>query len=151
MFFSKSFGYALRGILYVAMMSDEKRKIRIDEMASRLAVPRHFLGKIMNKVVKKHILSSTKGPNGGFFLNNSTLTTPLLSVLEAMDGLDQFDTCVLRLKTCNEESPCPLHFLLQPERKRLLQVFANTNVGDLLKEDKPEFIRSISAMEMKIA
>lgn len=147
MFFSKSFGYALRGVLYVAMMSDEKRKIRIDEMASRLSVPRHFLGKIMNKVVKKGILNSTKGPNGGFSLNNTTLSTPLLSVVEAMDGLDQFDACVLRLRKCNPENPCPLHNLLQPQRNELMKIFSETNISSLLKEDKPDFIRSISILQ----
>jgi Rrf2 family transcriptional regulator, iron-sulfur cluster assembly transcription factor len=144
MIFSKSFGYALRGILYVAMMSDENRKIRIDEMANRLSVPRHFLGKIMNKVVKKGILSSTKGPNGGFSLNNTTLGTSLLSVVEAIDGLEQFDTCVLRLKKCSPENPCPLHYLLEPERSNLLKIFSDTDIDSLLKEDKASFIRSIA-------
>ena len=146
MFFSKSFGYALRGILYVAMMSDENRKIRIDEMANRLSVPRYFLGKIMNKVVKKGILSSAKGPNGGFSLNNTTLDTPLVSVVEAMDGLDQFNSCVLRLKKCNADRPCPLHYLIQPQRNDLLRICSHTKIGSLLKEDKPDFIRSISAV-----
>jgi Rrf2 family iron-sulfur cluster assembly transcriptional regulator len=144
MIFSKSFGYALRGILYVAMMSDEKRKIRIDEMANRLSVPRHFLGKIMNRVVKKGILASTKGPNGGFSLNNTTLSTSLLTLVESMDGLEQFDGCVLRLRKCNEEHPCPLHHSMKTYKNDLLKTFSDTSIGSLLTEDKPDFIRSIS-------
>jgi Rrf2 family iron-sulfur cluster assembly transcriptional regulator len=146
MIFSKSFGYAFRGILYVAMMSDENRKIRIDEMANRLSVPRHFLGKIMNKVVKKGILNSTKGPNGGFSLNNVTLDASLLTLVEAMDGLDQFDGCVLRLRKCNEEHPCPLHHSMVTYKNDLMKIFSDTNIGSLLKEDKPDFIRSISTL-----
>ena len=146
MLFSKSFGYALRGILYVAMMSDEKRKIRIDEMANRLSVPRHFLGKIMNKVVKKGILASTKGPNGGFSLNNTTLSTSLLTLVESMDGLEQFDGCVLRLRKCNEEYPCPLHHSMIAYKNDLLRIFSGTSIGNLLTEDKPDFIRSISTL-----
>lgn len=145
MIFSKSFGYALRGILYVAMMSDENRKIRIDEMANRLSVPRHFLGKIMNKVVKKGILSSTKGPNGGFSLNSTSLNTSLLTLFELTDGVEQFDGCVLRLRKCDEDHPCPLHFPMVTYRKNLLKTFSETNVGSLLKQDKPHFIQSISA------
>jgi Rrf2 family protein len=146
MFFSKSFGYALRGVLYVALMNDENRKIRIDEMANRLSVPRHFLGKIMNKVAKKGILDSTKGPKGGFSLNSATLQTPLISLIETMDGVEQFDSCLMRLKKCNENNPCPLHNLLHAERVGLRKIFSETKVGDLLKEDKPDFIRSISAV-----
>lgn len=146
MTFSKSFGYALRGILYVAMMSDENRKIRIDEMANRLSVPRHFLGKIMNRVVKKGILNSIKGPNGGFSLNNTTLKTNLLTLLESIDGLEQFEGCVLRLRKCSAENPCPLHHRLETYRNELQTTLVDTEIGSLLKEDKPYFIRSISAM-----
>jgi Rrf2 family transcriptional regulator, iron-sulfur cluster assembly transcription factor len=146
MLFSKSFGYALRGVLYVAMMSDEKRKIRIDEMANRLAVPRHFLGKIMNKLVKKGILNSIKGPNGGFSLNEKTMKTNLLDLMEVMDGLEQFNGCVLRLRKCNPESPCPLHFQMESYKRNFLEMFSSTTIESLLKEDKPDFIRSIAAV-----
>jgi Rrf2 family transcriptional regulator, iron-sulfur cluster assembly transcription factor len=146
MIFSKSFGYALRGTLYVAMMNDERRKIRIDEMANRLSVPRHFMGKIMNKVAKKGILNSTKGPNGGFALNGNTLNTSLLTLVEAMDGLEQFDECVLRLRKCDALHPCPLHAHVRAYKNDLVKIFEQTNINSLLKEDKPDFIKSISTI-----
>jgi Rrf2 family transcriptional regulator, iron-sulfur cluster assembly transcription factor len=145
MIFSKSFGYALRGVLYVAMMSDENRKINIDEMAARLNVPRHFLGKIMNKVVKKGILNSTKGPRGGFILNEATTGTSLLTLIDAIDGLEQFDGCVLRLRKCNPLQPCPLHSTIDSYKQDFLIKFSSTTIGNLLKEDKHDFIRSIAA------
>jgi Rrf2 family protein len=142
--FSKSFGYALRGILYVSMMGDENRKIRIDEIAKRLSVPKHFLGKIMNKVAKENILTSTKGPNGGFYMNSKTLSTPLISLLNLTDGKEIFDSCVLRLKKCDVENPCPMHFRMRDHRQNILQLFSNTTIGDLLKEEKHNLIRSIA-------
>ena len=145
MFFSKPFGYALRGILYVAIMSGGDRKIPIDEMSDRLSVPRHFLGKIMNKVAKKGILTSTKGPNGGFALNHQTLSTSLLALLESTNGLNQFDECVLRLKKCNVLYPCPLHDRIQAYKAELLKLLSQTDIGSLLIEDKPDFIKMISA------
>ena len=53
MIFSKSFGYAIRSILYVAIMRDEKRYVQVEEIASKLSVPRHFMGKIMKKLAKE--------------------------------------------------------------------------------------------------
>ena len=44
MIFSKSFGYAVRGVLYIALMQDEKRYVQVEEIASTLSVPRHFSG-----------------------------------------------------------------------------------------------------------
>ena len=80
MLFSKSFGYALRGILYIASMQDEHRLIQIDEIAAQLNVPRYFMGKILKRLVKENILLSTKGPYGGFSLHQQTLSLPLLPI-----------------------------------------------------------------------
>jgi len=113
MVFSKSFGYALRGVLYVAITSEENRRVQVDEIASRLAVPKHFLAKIMNRVVKEGILDSTKGPFGGFSVNGETLTSPLIRLLRITDGMEQFNTCVLKLRKCNKVNPCPLHYLMK--------------------------------------
>jgi Rrf2 family protein len=144
MFFSKSFGYALRGILYIAMLQDEQRKIQTDEIASRLSVPKHFLGKIMQELVKAGLLQSTKGPYGGFSLNETTLSTPLIRLVAITDGPDQFNICVLQLRTCKGVNPCPLHDEVDGIKNRLLQVFNQTTIGDLLNNDKKLFIRSLA-------
>ncbi|MBS1655618.1 MAG: Rrf2 family transcriptional regulator [Bacteroidetes bacterium] len=146
MIFSKSFGYSLRGVLYVALMRDENRKIQIDEIANRLSVPRHFLGKIMNKIVKAGVISSTKGPHGGFSLNDSTLGTPLITLISVTEGMDQFDSCVLRLRKCNHEHPCPLHHRMESYKEDLKKLYTNTTIGDLLQEDKPDFIKSLATI-----
>lgn len=144
MFFSKSFGYALRGVLYVALISDENRKVQVDEIAQKLAVPKHFLAKIMNRLVKEGILYSTKGPYGGFSINGETLPSPLIRLLRITDGMEQFNTCVLKLRKCNKANPCPLHFLIEKNRDDLLKNFSQTTVADLLKQDKKIFIGSIA-------
>ncbi len=144
MFFSKSFGYALRGILYVAMTNDESQKVRVDEIASRLAVPRHFLAKIMNRVVKEGILDSTKGPYGGFSVNGETLSSPLIRLLKITDGMEQFNSCVLQLRKCNKTNPCPLHFLVEKNREELLNNFSQITIANLMKQDNKQLIESIA-------
>ncbi len=143
MFFSKTFGYALRSILYVAVLKDEGRKIQIDEIAKELSVPRHFLGKIMQDLVKAKMLKSTKGPYGGFSLNQDTLNTSLSKLLEITDGHDLFTRCVLQFRSCSEASPCPLHAEIEPVKNRFKGIFAQTMIGDLLKDDKKMFLKSL--------
>lgn len=144
MFFSKSFGYAIRGILYVAMLSEEKKRIQIDEIAQRLAVPKHFLGKILNKVAKEGILDSTKGPYGGFSINQNTFSTPLIKVVEVTEGLEQFSVCALGLRKCNAANPCPVHSHVESIRADLKRAFTETTINNLLTENKPGLIRSIA-------
>ncbi|HET9746877.1 MAG TPA: Rrf2 family transcriptional regulator [Chitinophagaceae bacterium] len=145
MILSKSFGYALRGILYVAKLQEEgSRKIQIDEIANNLSVPKHFLGKIMQQVVKEGLLKSTKGPYGGFALTNDTLNTPIIALVKITDGLDQFKMCVLKLKYCNGINPCPLHHEMEQVRGKFLSVFNDTTIGDLVRDSKSDFIKSLA-------
>ena len=144
MFLSKSFGYALRGILYIALFQDEQRKIQINEIASKLSVPRHFLGKILQNVVKAGLLHSTKGPYGGFIMNADTLATPLIRLVEITDGMEQFNVCVLQFRNCNGVNQCPLHHEAEEIKTKLLAVLKQTTLADLLMDDKKDFIKSLA-------
>ena len=144
MFLSKSFGYALRGILYIAVMQDEKRKVQIEEIATKLSVPKHFLGKIMQQVVKAGLLKSTKGPYGGFSLAAETLTTPVIRLVEITDGMEQFSMCVLKFKYCNGLNPCPLHYEMEEAKRNYLSLFTKNTFGDLLKDGKSDLLKSLA-------
>lgn len=143
MFLSKSFGYAVRGILYIAQLQDEQRRIQIDEIAGNLSVPRHFLGKIMQNLVKAGLLHSTKGPYGGFSLTENTLNIPLSRVVEVTDGMEQFHTCVLQLRSCNGINPCPLHNEMEGVKAKLVNLLNHTTIADLLATDKKLLIKSL--------
>ena len=144
MIFSKSFGYALRGVLYVTHMSKEKERVQLNEIAAKLSVPRHFLAKIMKEMVKQKILVSVKGPYGGFCINEKTMQTPLIKLIEITGELEPFNSCVLRLRKCNSANPCPLHKQAETLKNQWHDLMANTTIRDLLKNEQPGFIQSIA-------
>lgn len=145
MFLSKSFGYALRGILYIALENNRQRKVQVGEIAGKLSVPRHFLAKVLKQVVKNGILESTKGPYGGFSVSVRTMDTSLIHLFEVTDGKLEFNECVLGGRKCNSKNPCPLHDQMVLLRNSMLNNFSNTCIGDLLEGRGAEFINSISA------
>lgn len=149
MLFSKSFGYALRGVLYIALMQDERKWIQVDEVAGSLGVPRYFMGKIMKRMAKEQLLVSSKGPYGGFTVHEDTLNKPLYDVVAIIDGLSSFQSCVLRMQECNSENPCPLHAQIEDVKNRLKGVLVSTTIGDLLRSDKKEFIKSIATQSVE--
>jgi len=150
MFFSKSFGYALRGILYVAVLKERNERVRLDEIANDLQIPRHFLGKIMKRLVKDHILSSAQGQQGGFSINDDTLKTPLLKIVEITEGPDKFSSCVLGMRKCNGSTPCPLHNHFEILKKRWLRLLADYTIESLLQKDQDDFIKSIAALDHRL-
>jgi Rrf2 family protein len=146
MIFSKSFAYALRGILYISTTKDGNNKIRVEDISKDTGIPRHFLGKIMNKMVKAGIVSSIKGPIGGFYISNKTLDVQLLQLYYLFDGSQLFDGCALRLKSCSEDNACPMHHKVEETKKNIKLLLTDTTIRELLNEGKPELTRSLAVV-----
>ena len=143
MVFSKTFGYAIRSILFLAASGEDKR-IQLTEVAAKLKVPRHFLAKVMKKLASEGVIGSQKGPKGGFSCTDGTLKTNLFKIVTITGDAAHFDSCVLRLKKCNAQNPCPLHNEAQALRHQWLDLLCNTSISDLIKGQQPDFIRSIA-------
>jgi Rrf2 family protein len=146
MIFSKSFGYAVRGVLYIVLMQDTKKYVQAEEIAETLCVPRHFMSKILKKLVKAGVLSSSKGKTGGFAENEMTRNFRLLHLYEITDSMDTFHKCSLRLQACHEDNPCPMHSKMVLVKKELEQALSATTIGDMVKDDKDGFIKSIATI-----
>lgn len=144
MVFSKSFGYALRGILYVAMINKTRQRVQLGEIAGELGIPRHFLAKVMKRMVKENIIMSVRGAGGGFCINERTLQTDLTTIMDITGETAQFDLCVLRLRKCNSKNPCPLHKEAELLKKQWHELLTGTTVGDLLVKGGHDLMKSIA-------
>lgn len=116
---SKSCQYGIRAVLYLAAHTNEENKVGVKELASDIQVPVHFLAKILQDLSRKDIISSTKGPNGGFYMTEKNLEQPMLQVVRIIDGLAWFTECVLGLNQCDSRHPCPIHKTIQPVKNNL--------------------------------
>ena len=102
--------YALRAVLYLAVNDQEGQKIGIKRISKDLDIPTPFLGKILQSLAKHKLLSSTKGPNGGFSLGKKPEDILLMDIVQVIDGKDTFHKCVIGVKYCSEQKyPCALH------------------------------------------
>ena len=133
MFLSKSCEYAIRAAVYVAYTSNKGSKTGIVEIAEAIGSPMHFTGKILQILSRKHILSSSKGPHGGFYIENDH-TVRLIDIIRAVDGDALFTACVLGLKDCSDAEPCPMHQQIKPIRSQLLTGFSQKSLNEMVKE-----------------
>ena len=132
--FSKTFGYALRAVTFTALHGQNGRKVGLQEIAEMLEIPRHFLGKIMQDLVRHGIIDSVKGPNGGFYVNDQTADTPLLDILKITDGSLVFKHCALGIRSCNQERPCLLHDDFATCRAGILKTMEGKTIGMLAND-----------------
>jgi Rrf2 family protein len=129
--------YAIRAVIYLAVNEKKNKKIGIKTISEDLNIPSPFLGKILQILSKKKILSSTKGPNGGFSIDRDPDDIYLLEVIKVIDGLDFFDNCIIGMKVCSGDTKkmeiCPFHDKLDPIRDDLYKQFANISIGSFKK------------------
>lgn len=136
--FSKACEYGIRASIYIAEQSLEGERVSLKDIAGEIDSPVAFTAKILQKLRKHGIISSLKGPTGGFQIDIERIGRIKLSdIVYAIDGDHIYTGCGLGLNECNEEHPCPLHYDFKKVRDDLKQMLESTNLRDLaLKLEK---------------
>jgi len=126
--------YAIRAVIYLALNAGEEKKIGIKQISKDLNIPTPFLGKILQTLAKQKLLSSTKGPHGGFGLGKSAEEITLIDIVDIIDGQDIFNKCLIRLEDCNSKEPCSMHDKYVDIRKSLMALFKKEKISELVDE-----------------
>jgi Rrf2 family protein len=132
--FSKACEYAIRAALYISIKSVDGSKLGIKEIAREIDSPEPFTAKILQILSREKIISSIKGPNGGFYLDPKAKPVPINAIVKAMDGEDVLHTCSLGLTECSDKFPCPIHHEIKSYKDRLRKIMKEKTLQDLTKE-----------------
>jgi Rrf2 family protein len=82
---SRSTGYALLALGYIAKNQDQKI-ILSQTISKEYDIPLEYLLKILQQMVRAGILRSKRGPRGGFSLAQTPKRITMLQIIEAVDG-----------------------------------------------------------------
>ncbi len=118
--------YAIRSVLFLAQNAKNNKKFGAKEISKELNIPLHFIAKLLQPLVKNDIISSLKGPNGGFFFTENNGQKKVCDIIKVIEGKDIFDNCFMGLPECGDEKPCPVHHIVLPFKKNLLEKFNMT-------------------------
>ncbi len=130
--FSKACEYAIRSAIYISAQSASGKRVSLTEVATKIESPEAFTSKILQNLVKHNVISSIKGPGGGFQVDMEKIKDiKLITIIEAFDN-KILDQCSLGLSECSDEFPCPFHHKYKPIKEKLIHTFNNTSLADLL-------------------
>lgn len=106
--FSKKCEIGLQAVIFLAT---EGKGVLFNslQVSEKVKQPKEFVSKVLQTLTSSGIVGSKKGKNGGFFLAKSASKIRLIEIVEAIDGLDIFNNCVLGFPGCSSEEPCPVH------------------------------------------
>lgn len=127
MIYSKACEYGIRAMTHLALHPDERSVVR--DISDSEDVPHYFLGKILQTLAKHGLVSSTKGPGGGFGLAKPADEITLYDIRGAIDGNDDLYACAVGYEGCTAQSPCALHHDFEPLRDQIIDYLQSTTLA----------------------
>lgn len=125
----------MRATIFIAQKGSAEKKLGLDEISKAIGSPASFTAKILQLLTKDNkVVSSVRGPNGGFYITDKTKKRPARAILEAMGEDAVLKKCVLGLAQCSETKPCPMHSEYKFIKQQLAQLFDNKSIQLLAEE-----------------
>jgi Rrf2 family protein len=123
--------YAIRCVHFLS--SREDGTLIVDKIAEQMCIPKTFLAKILQKLVKAGIVKSFRGAKGGCQLTRKPADITLLDVVEAIQGPVAMNACALDSSVCGLSSKCAVHPVWVEVRKEVETILRKKNFAEFLK------------------
>ncbi len=126
--------YALRALLHL-VEHGASRTIQVGEMAEMQHIPRKYLEFIMVDLKKAGLVTSRRGPGGGYVLAKSPTEISFVEVIRAIDGPIALVPCASenfyqRCDDCHDEATCAIRRVLLQVRSSAVAILENTSLAD---------------------
>ncbi|MEQ1604188.1 MAG: Rrf2 family transcriptional regulator [Pyrinomonadaceae bacterium] len=105
MVFSKSTGYGIKALAYLARQTD-LRVCGLNEIAAGEKIPSEYLRKLLAELRRHRMVRSAKGIHGGYILAQPPQDITLWDVFNVLDQDPYLDECVL-CQARDEDPACP--------------------------------------------
>ncbi|MEX0886598.1 MAG: Rrf2 family transcriptional regulator [Phycisphaeraceae bacterium] len=127
MLYSSACAYAIRALTWMALRKPEGYML-LSHICEQTNLPRHFLAKIFQDLVRRGLLVSAKGRGGGFALARPADQITLYEIVEAVDGVGSLSQCVVGMARCDDRQPCPQHDAWKPLRSQIRDFLQDTSL-----------------------
>lgn len=114
----------------------QEHPVSASTIASELRVSEAHLSKVLQRLGRSSLVSSRRGPGGGFFLARPTDQITLADIYRAVEGPLPEGECLLGRSEC-ALGPCILGTLLRDIQVRVTDYLEETTIQDLLDRKAP--------------
>ena len=127
---SEAFALAFHAMVYLVA---EERTVPVSaaELARTFKVSEAHLAKVLQRLARLGLLSSKRGPRGGFSLSCKPEEVTLLDIHQAVDGPLDVNTCLLKDHICAPGS-CIMEKLVKTVYDEVHDRLARTRLSDLM-------------------
>lgn len=130
MLFSKTTGYGIRALAYLAGQPSG-RPTGLLEIAESEGIPPVYLRKLLGELRRHRLLRSTKGIHGGYELARPPETISLWEVFRVLEPDPYLDSCILGRGPCDPAAACALHADWQKVRGDIARLLQGRSIAEM--------------------
>ncbi len=131
--------YAVTAMLDLAINAD-KGPVSLADISERQGISISYLEQLFAKLRKNELVSSVRGPGGGYRLARPAKEVFVASIIDAVDEQVDATRCSGE-GTCQDGGMCLTHYLWQDLSAQIHNFLSNISLGDLVARQE---IRAIS-------
>lgn len=135
--FQKTTEYALRTMVF--LWNNRDQWYSANYLHKILNIPYKYLGRLMHTLTAAGFLEVAQGKMGGYKINPNKPQIYLYEIVGVIEGLDNYERCVLGFPECSNENPCPLHQIWLEHQQNLRDMVYNVNLNDLSKTENMKY------------
>ena len=126
---SKTSEYALRILSF--MINSDMQMVSAKYLIDKLDVPDKYLRRLMTDLSKSGFIRSIKGRDGGYVFAKKAENICLSQVIDAVEGMQKYEGCILGFGECTDDNPCSLHKNYAPIKEQLTTFLTTTSIMEL--------------------
>ena len=113
------------------LAAQDGKALSTKSIATTLRASECHLSKVLQRLAKAGLVSSVRGPRGGFTLATDPATVSLLDVYEAIEGPFVPGDCLLKIRVCDPNGERMLGGLLGEINQRVKDCLSRTHLASL--------------------
>jgi Rrf2 family iron-sulfur cluster assembly transcriptional regulator len=115
----------------VYLANNQNTLFSVNQLHQSLKIPYKYLGKLMHKLNRAGLLEVVQGKQGGYRINLQRPPIYLYEVIGIVEGLENYNRCILGFEKCSDENPCTLHKYWLQQREGLREIIYNISLKQL--------------------
>ena len=127
--------YGVLGLMHLARRLPAQRAM-IDDISRKERIPKSFLAKIFQNLVRAGLIRSIRGSGGGFALAKEPSEISVLEIIEAIEGKIVFQRCKLDKPDCDHAGGCALCGLFERAQDGVKDALTGTTLRDLIQQQE---------------
>ncbi len=133
--------YAVRAVLYLSSREAGGVSL-VSEISEAQDIPKTYLAKIMQDLVKAGIAKSMRGAGGGFEIARDPSLITVREIIEIIEGPVSLNLCVKG--ECSREVLCPTTFVWKHAQEKFIEALESMNMAELALEGRELLLKERS-------